>query len=177
MRKWPLKMVVDTNVPKTANMSISPENIPHELAKCVDSCVDAILCVTKRGGLVIDSNDLIFHEYRQNLRMSGQPGVGDMFMKWVHDNRFKFPDEDRVPITEDSTTYREFPTHEGLNDFDPADRKFVSVANAHPNKPPILQATDSKWWGWKNALKEVGLNVDFLCPDYVKNKYEEKFGS
>ena len=50
-------------------------------------------------------------------------------------------------------------------------------ANAHPDKPPILQATDSKWWGWKDALAEVGITVHFLCPDYVKAKYAEKMGA
>ena len=55
-----------------------------------------------------------------------------------------------------------------------SDRKFVAVANAHPAKPPILQSTDSKWWGWKEALQEVGITVHFLCPEYVKTLSGEK---
>ena len=31
-----------------------------------------------------------------------------------------------------------------------------------------------KWWGWKDALSEVGIDVRFLCPDYVKEKYANK---
>jgi len=58
--------------------------------------------------------------------------------------------------------------------FDRSDRKFVAVANAHPAKPPILQSTDSKWWGWKDALHEVGITVHFLCPEYVQTLYAEK---
>ena len=109
--------------------------------------------------------------------MRGQPGVGDIFMKWVHDNRWSLPDSDRVTISKDGDSYKQFPEHEGLVNFDISDRKFVAVANAHPEKPPILQATDCKWWGWKNALKDVGITVHFLCSEYVKTKYEEKFGS
>jgi hypothetical protein len=60
--------------------------------------------------------------------------------------------------------------------FDNSDRKFVAVANAHPDKPEILQATDSKWWGWKDALAKVGITVSFMCPEYVRIKYEEKIG-
>jgi len=98
-------------------------------------------------------------------------------MKWVHDNRWKFPQEDRVTITRNGDSYNEFPNHKGLLKFDISDRKFVAVANAHFAKPPILQATDSKWWGWKDSLREVGITVQFLCPDYVKAKYQEKIGT
>jgi hypothetical protein len=82
-----------------------------------------------------------------------------------------------VNITKNGDSYDEFPTHDGLDDFDKSDRKFVAVANAHADKPSILQATDSKWWGWKDALAEVGMAVHFLCPDYAEAKYAEKMGT
>ena len=83
----------------------------------------------------------------------------------------------RIAINKNGESYDEFPVHDGLSDFDKSDRKFVAVANAHPEKPQILQATDSKWWGWKNVLKEVEITVHFLCPDYVGAKYAEKMGA
>ena len=106
--------------------------------------------------------------------MRGQPGVGDRFIKWVHDNRWSLPDSDRVAISRNGDSYDQFPAHDGLKNFDRSDRKFVAVANAHPEKPPILQATDSKWWGWKDTLAKVGITVHFLCPEYVKAKYAKK---
>lgn len=174
MSSLPRKCVVDTNVPKTANLAINPIEIPTELTRCVLNCVESMEHVVKKGGLVIDAGDEIFYEYRQNLSMSGQPGVGDLFMKWVHDNRWNFPSEDRVKITRNGDSYDEFPDHSDLCSFDLSDRKFVAVANAHPNKPAILQATDSKWWGWKRPLADVGITVQFICPDYAKAKYEGK---
>ncbi|RKZ60624.1 MAG: hypothetical protein DRQ44_12540 [Gammaproteobacteria bacterium] len=171
------KCLIDTNVPKTANLSLNPATIPQELIGCVQACVEAVDHTVKKGGLVLDSNDEIYNEYRRNLSLSGQPGVGDGFMKWVHDNRWKLPDADRVTITKSGDSYDEFPDHDGLIQFDKSDRKFIAVANAHPEKPPVLQATDSKWWGWKDALKEVGITVQFLCTDYVELKYQEKFGT
>ncbi len=174
MSKLPKKCVVDTNVPKTANLAVDPAGVPKELASCVLACIDTLGHIVRRGGLVIDSGDEIFGEYRRNLNMQGQRGVGDGFMKWVHDNRWKFPDEDRVTITANGDNYDEFPRHDGLSNFDISDRKFVAVANAHSAKPPILQATDSKWWGWKDALAEVGITVCFLCPDYAASKYAQK---
>lgn len=176
MDNLPDKCLVDTNVPKTANLATNPAKIPTELTNCVLDCVEAIEHIVSKGGLVIDSGDDIFYEYRQNLSMSGQPGIGDRFMKWVHDNRWKLPDEDRVPITKNNDSYDEFPHHIKLAGFDQSDRKFIAVANAHPQKPQILEATDSKWWGWKDPLMEVGITVNFLCPDYARTKYAEKIG-
>ncbi len=172
----PKKCLVDTNVPKTANLALDPATIPQDLTGCVLACVEAVEHVVKKGSLVLDYGDEIFTEYRSNLSLRGQPGVGDKFMKWVHDNRWKFPNVDRVTITKEGQSYVEFPDHDGLTRFDNSDRKFIAVANAHPAKPPVLQATDSKWWGWKDSLKEVGITVQFLCSDYVKAKYQEKIG-
>ena len=177
MKSLPRKCLLDTNVPKTANLAIAPAEIPEELIFCVSACVEAVEHVVRKGGLVLDAGDEIFDEYRRQLRMEGRPGVGDRFMKWVHDNRWKFPVADRVMITKDGESYAEFPDHAGLAKFDNSDRKFIAVSNAHPDKPPVLQATDSKWWGWKDALAEVGIAVYFLCPDYAEAKYTEKMGA
>ena len=176
MINMPPKCVVDTNVPKTANLAQNPDSVPEELWACVLNCVEAIEHIVKNGGLVIDDGDEIFTEYRHQLRMKGCPGVGDRFMKWVHDNRWHLPQEDRVTITRNGKTYIEFPEHDDLLDFDDSDRKFVAVANAHSQKPPILEATDSKWWGWKDGLSSVGITVIFLCRDYVKRKHKKKMG-
>lgn len=173
----PKKCLLDTNVPKTANLATQPDPDTDVSDACVLACIEAVEHVINRRGLIIDVGDEIFDEYRQQLAMRGQPGVGDRFMKWVHDNRWSLPDVQRVTITRNGDSYEEFPTHDDLNDFDRSDRKFVAVSNAHVEKPPILQATDSKWWGWKNALAEVGIAVQFLCPEYVEPKYAEKMGT
>lgn len=170
----PKKCLVDTNVPKTANLATQPDPDSDIADACVLACIEAVEHVIKKRGLIIDAGDEIFDEYRQQLSMKGQPGVGDRFMKWVHDHRWSLPDSQRVTITRNGDSYDEFPTHDGLNDFDKSDRKFVAVANTHADKPPILQATDSKWWGWKDALADVGITVQFLCPEYVEAKYAEK---
>lgn len=172
----PKKCLVDTNVPINANLAYDPNGIPEDLVACVQSCVDAIEHVMKNGEFVIDSGDEIYGEYLNKLCLSGRKGVGNAFMKWVHDKRWTLPDVDRVAITGDGESYAEFPVHDGLVKFDISDRKFVAAANAHPAKPPILQATDSKWWGWKEALMEVGITVQFICREYVETKHAEKMG-
>ena len=175
MSRFPSKCIIDTNVPKIANLALTTDQITPNLFECVKESVEAIEHVINKGGLVLDDADEIFNEYRNQLEMKGQPGVGDRFMKWVHDNRWGFPSEDRVGITKHGNTYKEFPDHDGLKKFDLSDHKFIAVAYAHPGKPPIIEATDSKWWGWKDVLLTVGIEVVFLSPKYVEEKYKEKF--
>ena len=170
------KWIIDTNVPVNANRATSSEAIPEAQLACVMACVELIDRVVNDGGLVIDAGDEIFDEYRQNLALKGQPGVGDKFMKWVHDYRWNLPEVDRVSITTNGVSYDEFPVHADLVKFDRSDRKFVAVANAHPDRPPIAQATDSKWWGWKEALKESGITVHFLCEELISQKHLKKMG-
>lgn len=172
----PKNCVVDTNVPKTANLAIQPDptsNIPDE---CVLACIEAIEHVINGGILFVDSGGEIFDEYRRQLSLKGQPGVGDRFLKWVHDHQYDSKLAQRVQVTKNGDSYEEFPEHDGLKEFDVSDRKFVAVANAAQGQPSILQATDSKWWGWSRALKDVGVPVVFLCPDYVESKFSEKMG-
>lgn len=173
----PKKCLVDTNVPKTANLATQPVQDSDVSNACVLACIEAVNHVIKNRGLIIDSGDEIFDEYRQQLSMKGCPGIGDAFMKWVNDHRHNPEYCHRVTITKTGYSYGEFPTHNGLENFDKSDRKFIAVANAHPDKPPVLQATDSKWWGWKDALAEIGIAVYFLCPEYAEAKYVTKFGA
>jgi len=114
--------------------------------------------------LVLDDADLIFSEYRRYLSLSGQPGVGDVFIKWVHDRQWDSTVCTRVSITSHGErTFEEFPDDPGLAKFDRDDRKFVAVAAVHPDVPTILQAVDRKWLKWNQALAAVGITVRFLC--------------
>ncbi|HHK8342826.1 TPA: hypothetical protein ACQVKK_000645 [Serratia marcescens] len=174
--KKPINFLIDTNVPKTANLAIDMSQVTEENFQCVSECVELIDQIVKSStpGLVLDANNEIFDEYRGQLNMGGNPGMGDSFMKWLHDNRWSFPEEDRVVITKIGDSYEQFPDHQGLMNFDLSDRKFIAVSNAHPRKPCIYEATDSKWWGWKNALMEVGIEVKFIDPTYIEKIYDRK---
>jgi len=170
--KLPEYCVVDTNVPIAANRRHPFDGTEAENEKWILACVVAIEHVYTNNALVLDEGDEIFQEYLDHLSPSGQPGIGDRFVRWVKDNRWQLQS---VRITKNGDSYNEFPEHEGLTNFDHSDRKFVAVSNAHPQKPPIFEATDSKWFGWKDALNEVGIDVEFLCIEYVKRKFEAKF--
>ncbi len=152
--------VIDTNVLIVANNRESKQASPE----CVISCVQWLQGFEKSGILVIDSNWLIIKEYRKKVNPSGQPGVGDAFLKWVLLNRNNLNRCEQVTITQISEyEFLEFPQSESLKKFDPSDRKFVAVALTHSKKPPIVNAVDSDWAIDQEALSEHGIYVEFLC--------------
>lgn len=163
--------VVDTNVPLTANQGNDP--------KCVLACVGAIHALMNSGHLVIDDKFRILNEYKHKLSPTGQPGVGDAFLKWVLNNQANPTRCTRVelsPRPEDPRDFEEFPRDGSLSGFDPSDRKFVAVSCAHPDTPHILQATDSKWWGLREELANCGVRVHFLCPEHIEELHKRKSG-
>jgi hypothetical protein len=165
--------VVDTNVPLTANKTDDPS------PECVLACMRALQDVMK-GHLVLDEHWLILNEYKHKLSPDGQPGLGDRFLKWVltnHANPQRCSKVRLTPRPEDPRDFEEFPRDAALAGFDPMDRKFVAVSCAHPERPVILQATDSKWWGLREALQHCGVRVRFLCPKDIEQLHERKGGA
>ena len=163
--------VVDTNVLVVANRRSGASHA------CARNCARALLEIKQFGVIVIDDGNLILSEYRTHCSISGQPGLGDSFIRWVHDNRGRGELVQSVALSQRETggDFADFPEHEQLANFDPADKKFVAVSNAHQDKPPILQASDSKWWGWKDPLMAAGITVEFLCPDEIQAVFDRKF--
>jgi hypothetical protein len=166
-------VVVDTNVPMAAN------GVTTASAECMRACRDALVEIMEdRRRLAIDDDGEIVGEYKGNLRSDGAPSIGKLFLIWILTNQYNSARCDRVPLRalEDGKGFEEFPDGEGLECFDPSDRKFVAVANAHAERPPILEGLDSKWWGWREALGRAGIMVLFPCEAEIRETYERKFG-
>lgn len=155
-------VLIDTNTAVTANRK-SPQASPE----CILECTRRLKKLTDEDQLVVDDHWRIIGEYQKNLRSEGQPGIGDAFLKWVLNNlrtgRVEYTTI--TPLGEDQYSFKEFPADPRLKDFDPADRKFVAVAKAHPEHPPIINAVDTDWWYFRAALEENDVSVEFLCPN------------
>ena len=164
-------VVVDTNVLLVANGNSSCSK------SCALACAKRLISIQESGKVVLDYGHEILSEYAKKQTGLGQPGIGFLFWKWLLNTRTSANHCHWVTITKlDPMGYAEFPTHEGLRAFDPSDQKFVAVSVVHDARPPILQAADSKWWGWRAALKECGVTVEFLCPKEIAGKFQKKMG-
>jgi hypothetical protein len=162
-----MKLIVDTNVAVVAN---GRERSPQASPSCVLTCVGRLRDLQLRHTLVLDDGWRILREYFRELSPTGQPGVGDAFLKWVLTNQANPRRCEQIHITPRDATrpdgeFCEFPDDPALGGFDPSDRRFVALAVAHAEHPPILNAVDTDWWPYRAALAGHGVQVDFLCSD------------
>jgi len=129
------------------------------------------------GVTVIDDGFRILGEYQNKTRLNPPKGVGDVFLKWLLREAGKSPSRvEMVKLTETAPdTFDEFPDPALAQRFDAQDRKFAAVAYAHPDRPPIWQASDCKWLDWWPALRKSGVEVEFLCPDDACQAYMRKY--
>lgn len=166
-------IVVDTNVLIAAN-GFDPEWKP-----IASLCADRLQSIMASNVVCSDTLGLILAEYGNKLPSRSRMGFGDMFFLWLARNRFNARCSHTVKITRHETSgFHEFPklAKDLAASIDPSDRKFIAVANAHPEKPPILEATDSKWIGWKNGLAEAGITIDFVDEAFLRAIYQRKMG-
>jgi hypothetical protein len=151
--------IVDTNVILVANGQ--HDNVGSE---CVAECAVRLEGIMLRGRIALDSKFEVLSEYQNKTQPVRAKRPGDVFVKWALQNRSNSDRCDSVSLEENpQRKYEAFPDDHRLATFDESDRKFVAIASAHPQKPAILQATDSKWLAWNDALKDHGLTVEFLC--------------
>ena len=156
--------VIETNIIAVAN---DPNHTSGE--DCCAICRRFLYDFTQNPERVsMDADESIFREYLTYANLKGQPGVGDMFLRWLHDRRgfediFESVEIDNI----------ELPT--SFSGFDISDRKFVQVALGSQFKPvTIHNATDSDWQFFEivehhDYLREQEVTINQLCPDILKS--------
>lgn len=160
------EVVIDTNVLMTAD-----GRAEHASAGCFGACVQELKRVRDECVVRLDDQRLILEEYRTSgLSFAGRPNVGSAFFKWLFDNQAN-PVHCRqvhvTPTADSDRGFEEFPDDPDLHGFHRDDRKFVAVALASTPRPPIMNATDTDWWRYRQALARHGLVITFLCPDLM----------
>ena len=160
-------VIVDTNVARLANGEWG-----KDFKECEESCINWLERIMQgEMKLILDADWIILGEYSRNLSESGKPGAGDRFFVWSLRNRTNTEQCELVPITpieNSQTEFIEFPDDPELQKFDPDDRKFIAVARAHAEKPPILQAMDKQWWQLRDAFCRNGVTIEFICEDDIR---------
>jgi len=153
------KAVIDTNVLLVANQQ--HDDVSQD---CIASCIEHLQKIQTEGIVVIDDGFHILGEYQNKTNINPPRGVGDVFLKWLLRNMGNPKRVEMVNISPVGVDlYAEFPDPNLQAEFDPPDRVFPAVANAHPDKPTIWQAADCKWIDWWQTLAEHGIKVKFLC--------------
>lgn len=151
-----MNLVIDTNVAIVAN-GINT----HASKQCQLNCIETLSDITeqKRSKVAIDSLGLIVDEYSRHLSYSGQPGVGDLFFKYIHDHHYDEEFVLRVTInkSDENRGFIELPE----NDLDPSDQKFLATAVVSRSK--IINATDGDWAEHGQLLELLGIEVSQLC--------------
>lgn len=165
-------VVVDTNVLLVA------EGLSDYSRTCAADCGTLLRLIRRDQIVVLDNGREILAEYGKKLaELKGQRGLGYEFWKWLVNAKMSHASCETVTLTAHAERgYQEFPEHDGLQNFDHADRKFVAVAAAHSKRPEIVQAGDSKWWGWRVSLGECGIQLTFPCEAELKAKWYAKVG-
>lgn len=160
-RQW---AVIETNILIAANGKSDQAN-----DACMDKCIETLLEVRATACLALDDAGEILDEYSVYCSYSGQPGVGDEFFIWAHNNQYATCR--RVRLTpHDDRVYQEFPDAPGLAKFDRSDRKWIATALGCDPTATIYNAVDSDYAEATQALADAAIPVTELCPDCLKPK-------
>ncbi len=155
-------IVIDTNV-----LLVADGQGKQMSDDCRIECEARLLAVCDGEQVVLDDGWHILGEYQHKLDANKSPTPGSAFIKWLLQRQGMPQHVSWVSITptnQEETTFAEFPPDPALEAaFDPADRKFVAASYAHPEKPPIIESADSKWFGWEASLAAHGIHLEILC--------------
>ena len=160
------EVVVDTNVAVVANGC-------HDAADdaCVSRCLHELRRIQHDCRLLLDDRWLILKQYQSKLGSRGQARPGDAFIKWALTNQGDEARVRQIAITPDPDRgFVEFPADAKLANFDNDDRKFAAVAIASATSSPVLNASDTDWWHYRDALQEHGITISFLCPELMHER-------
>jgi hypothetical protein len=154
-------VVIDTNVLAVADGL-------HDGAsdECVLACVRLLQRVRSGQRVAVDTDDLILTEYLGALRGTRESGFAGKLALSLWRRRFDTGTCHRVPITPlagEGSSRSWFEVPQALRDFDEDDQKFLAVAVAEGNSPPIFEALDLEWWSRRADLAADGLDIQFLC--------------
>jgi hypothetical protein len=163
-------VIIDTNVILVANRQHADVS-----DACVVACAKHLQDVMANGVVAIDDAYRILKEYQHKTLPHAGKRPGDAFVKWLLRNIANPRRCTQVALVAHAERdFESFPEDARLASFDPPDRKFVAVSAAHADKPPIAQAADSKWLGWAAALRDHGIEVEFLCPADIRSFEDAK---
>lgn len=156
-----MNVVVETNVSIAANGRDT-----HASLTCQYTCIEfleGLVAPNSHMTIVLDEQELIFNEYRNYLNYKGQPGVGDIFFKHLHDHKYlgeKVKLISITPIADETRGFEELPA----NPIDKSDRKFLAAAIVANAK--VINALDTDWDEQAIFVDSMNITIEQLCPEH-----------
>lgn len=158
--------VVDENVLVVANdLTLVSLNRPVRCVgasdECRINCVRALEELIEGGGLILDDRSEYLEKYAAHANFSGQPGIGDAFMRLVYERGYDPGWATRVVIrNEAGYIIPQIFMDCGFHDDD-----FLWVAGAFnaPEEAEILNACDSDYFEHAADLAALPVSVRELC--------------
>lgn len=173
INKMKNKIIMDTNVAAKAATPI--EECKDEELNLQKECMVFIKDFVDNPGskLVLDADYEISKEYRNRISMNTP--AGKKFWRWFNSYQSRISAADFVKLEKDAEgNYKMFPTEERTKEFDLSDRKFIALARTHSEHPPVVEAADGKWLGYKDVFEEYGVHIEFLDMEYARMMYDRK---
>ncbi|MDO4339912.1 MAG: hypothetical protein Q4C91_17775 [Eubacteriales bacterium] len=167
------KIIMDTNVAAKAATPLTEckdeeLDVQQKCMRFIKNFVD-----NSESKLVLDADYQIIKEYRNRISM--KTDMGRIFWRWFNKYISCILFDDYLKLDKDSEgNYVKFPLEERTKDFDFSDRKFVALSRTHSEHPTIVEATDGKWFGFKEIFEEYGVHIEFLDRDYAEMMYNRK---
>jgi hypothetical protein len=165
--------IADTNVWIVASGDSSAS---HD---CLENCFNWLLDFRESDDpLVIDLASLLSDPVPGNSVLSELRGnlKGGSFGRDLFDKVFMANYRlDPVDIEYDESGAR-LPDDIELPGFEPADRKWIALHMAHPDRPPIHNAYDGDWIKHEDDLQQVGIAVTQLCEAELRERVAAREG-
>lgn len=161
-----MTIVVDENVLIIANdltrRSLGLEPLcPDANEDCGISCAEALLSLIENGRVGLDDGSEVLDKYKSHCSFSGQPGVGDTFLRAVFERGYVESWAERVIIRENGAI--RLPNSFLNCGFDNDDHVWVAIAHNSSEKAKILNAADSDYRIHAGDLSVLNLEIVELC--------------
>jgi len=147
--------IIDTNIFAAANGLAN-----HLTEREINKCKQFIAALAGNSVISLDLQGEIFQEYFIYTNRSGQPGIGDAFVKYLWDRQSDKMHCEKVDIEKNENgIYKQLNEKDGLLTFDSSDQKFIAVYLGSEKQPVICNACDSDWANNKLLLMQYDIRV------------------
>ena len=166
-----MNAVVDENVLIVANdltrLSLGMQPVcPEANDQCRLRCAEALERLMKTGGVSLDDGMEVLNKYKAHCSFSGQPGIGDAFLRAVFERGYVPEWAERVTVRDGAEIL--LPAAFLESAFDNDDHIWVAISYNSNHTPIIINAVDSDYRIFRAELDAIGVRVEELATPCIE---------